>query len=131
MRLPILGSPTLPAPTTRHCLPVSFINIGNKLVTVSSRYMRYRSGGTYWRHITQDRVDRRTRQKVPQFGITVLRKELPEVLALRTRRKILPQQSFDRLRNLSRKAAISYGPRGRLMQAKRSAQTKVISIDEP
>src|SRR5947207_1642975 len=31
---PILGSPTLPAPTTRHFLPANFKNIGNKLSTV-------------------------------------------------------------------------------------------------
>src|SRR5712672_1462100 len=35
MRPPILGSPTFPAPTTRQRLPSSFINIGNKLLTIS------------------------------------------------------------------------------------------------
>src|SRR6266849_6813073 len=30
---PIFGSPTLPAPTTRHSLPANFMNIGNKLFT--------------------------------------------------------------------------------------------------
>src|SRR6267154_1894991 len=35
MSPPILGSPTFPAPTTRHRLPSSFINIGNKLLTIS------------------------------------------------------------------------------------------------
>src|ERR1700688_9771 len=33
-RPPILGSPTFPAPTTRQRLPSSFINIGNKLLTI-------------------------------------------------------------------------------------------------
>src|SRR5258708_7816720 len=32
---PIFGSPTFPAPTTSHGRPVSFMNIGNKLFTLS------------------------------------------------------------------------------------------------
>src|SRR5713101_3645818 len=133
MSPPILGSPTLPAPTTRHCFPASFINIGNKLVTVSSRRLRYRSSDAYRRQIAGYRVHRLARQKLPQLRVRVPGKELTQVLVGPvglTHGEILPEQSLDRFRNLSRKAAISNGPRGRLMQAERSAQAEVIGIDE-
>src|ERR1017187_6335854 len=127
IRLPILGSPTFPAPTTRHCLPASFKNIGNRLVTVPSRWCRV--SNTCRRQIANDGVDSLPRQKLPQLGVGVPGKELTQVLASLTRGQILPQQSFDGVRNLGRRAAISHGPRCRLMQTERSAQAKVIGID--
>src|SRR6266404_7078935 len=133
MSPPILGSPTLPAPTTRHCFPASFINIGNKLVTVSSRCLRYSSSRTYRRQIPGYRFHRFARQKFPQLRVRMPRKELTQVLVGLVRltcREILPEQSLDRFGNLSRKAAISHGPRRRLMQTKRSAQAEVIGINE-
>src|SRR4029077_1071235 len=130
MSPPIFGSTTLPAPTTRHCFPASFINIGNKLVTVSSRCLRYRSSNTYRRQIPRYRFRRLARQKLPQLRVRVPGKELPQVLVGLACGEILPEQSLDRIRNLSRKAAISNRPRGRLMQTERSAKAEVIGIDE-
>src|ERR1700674_2343147 len=130
IRPPILGSPTLPAPTTRHCFPASFINIGNKLVTVSSSELRYSSSRTYRRQIAGYRFHRFASQKLPQLRIRVRGKELTQVLVGLTCGEIPPEQSLDRFRNLSRKAAISHGPRRRLMQTKRSAKAEVIGIDE-
>src|ERR1039458_2652333 len=99
IRPPILGSPTLPAPTTRHCFPASFRNIGKRLVTVSSRWL-CRVSNTCRRQIASDGVYRRPRQKLPQLGVGVPGKELTQVLASPTRGQILPQQSFDGVRNL-------------------------------
>src|ERR1700675_4071818 len=130
MSPPIFGSPTSPAPTTRHCFPASFINIGNKLVTVSSSELRYSSSRTFRRQIAGDRFHRFARQKLPQLRVRVPRKELTQVLVGLTCGEILPEQSLDRIRNLRRKAAISHGPRGRLMQTERSAQAEVIGIDD-
>src|ERR1700674_4156141 len=130
IRPPILGSPTLPAPTTRHCFPASFINIGNMLVTVSSSELRYSSSRTYRRQVAGDRFHRLDRQKLPQLRVRVPRKELTQVLVGLTCGEILPEQSLDRIRNLRRKAAIPPGPRGLMMQAERSAQAEVIGIDE-
>src|SRR5258708_4743034 len=126
----ILGSPTLPAPTTRHCFPASFINIGNKLVTVSSRCLRYSSSRTYRRQIPRYRFHRFASQKFPQLRVRMPRKELTQVLVGLTHGEILPEQSFDRIRNLSRRAAISHGPRRRLMQTESSAKAEVIGIDD-
>src|SRR5216683_6048507 len=92
---PILGSPTLPAPMTRHRFPASFINIGNKLVTVSSRCLRYRSSDAYRRQIARYRFHRLARQKLPQLRIRVPGKELAQILVGPvglTCRKILPEQ---------------------------------------
>src|SRR5712671_3863628 len=97
MSPPILGSPTLPAPTTRHCFPASFINIGNKLVTVSSRCLRYRSSDAYRRQIARYRVHRFARQKLPQLRVRVPGKELTQVLVGLTHGQILPEQSLDRI----------------------------------
>src|ERR1035441_5176704 len=130
MSPPIFGSPTFPAPTTRHCFPVSFINIGNRLVTVSSGCLRYSSCGTHRRHIAGDCIHRLASQKFPQLRVRVPGKELTQVLACLTRGEILAEQPLDRIRNLSRRTAISHGPRGRLMQTERSTQAKVIGIDE-
>src|SRR5216683_598899 len=120
MSPPILGSPTLPAPTTRHCFPASFMNIGNKLVTVSSSQLHYSPSRTHRRQIAGDRFHRFAGQKLPQLRIRVPGKELTQILVGLTRGEILPEQSLDRIRNLSRKAAISHGPRGRLVQTERS-----------
>src|SRR5229473_4245371 len=130
MSPPILGSPTLPAPTTRHCFPASFINIGNKLVTVSSRRLRYRSSRTYRRQIAGYRFHRLASQKLPQLRVRVPGKELTQVLARLAHGEILLKQSLDRIRNLRRRAAISHGPRGRLMQTERSTDAEVIGIDD-
>src|SRR5438309_3979693 len=130
MSPPILGSPTLPAPTTRHCFPASFINIGNKLVTVSSRCLRYSSSRTYRRQIPGYRFHRFARQKFPQLRVRMPRKELTQVLVGLAHGEILPEQSLDRIRNLSRRAAISHGPRGCLMQTERSAKAEVIGINK-
>src|ERR1019366_8694095 len=130
MSPPIFGSPTFPAPTTKHCFPVSFINIGNRLVTVSSGCLRYSSCGTHRRHIAGDCIHRLASQKFPQFSVRVPGKELTQVLACLTRGEILPEQPLDRLRDLGRKAAISHGPCGRLMQTECSANAEVIGIDE-
>src|SRR5713226_4218589 len=130
MSPPILGSPTLPAPTTRHCFPASFINIGNKLVTVSSSCLRYSSCGIHWRQIAGYRFHRLARQKLPQLRVRVPGKELTQVLARLAHGEILLKQSLNRIRNLSRKAAITHWPRGRLMQTKRSADAEVIGIDD-
>src|SRR5580700_11740322 len=43
---PIFGSPTFPAPTTRHCLPASFTNMGNRLVRISSHLTPHCGAGT-------------------------------------------------------------------------------------
>src|SRR5712692_7360147 len=117
---PILGSPTLPAPTTRHCFPASFINIGNKLVTVSSSCLRYSSCGIHPRQIAGYRFHRLARQKLPQLRVRVPGKELTQVLARLAHGEILLKQSLDRIRNFSRRAAIAHGPRGRLKQTERS-----------
>src|ERR1700682_4706084 len=92
--------------------------------------MRYSSSRTHRRQIAGDRFHPLARQKLPQLCVRVPGKELTQVLAGLTCGEILPQQSLDRIRNLSRKAAISHGPRGRLMQAERSAKAEVIGIDE-
>src|SRR5258708_6173339 len=126
----ILGSPTLPAPTTRHCFPASFMNIGNKLVTVSSSQLRYSPSRTHRRQIAGNGFHRFAGQELPQLRVRVPGKELTQILVGLTRSEILPEQSLDRLRNLSREAAISHGPRRRLMQTQRSAQAEVIGIDE-
>src|ERR1700687_1531859 len=129
----ILGSPPLPAPTIRHCFPASFMNIGNKLVTVSSRYLRHSPSRTHRRQIAGNGFHRFASQKLPQLRIRVPGKELTQFLVGLvglTCGEILPKQSLDRIRNLSRKAAISHGPRGRLMQTERSAKAEVIGIDE-
>src|SRR6266849_7919977 len=130
MSPPILGSPTLRAPTTRHRFPASFINIGNKLVTVSSSCLRYRASDAYRRQIARYRVHRFARQKLPQLRVRVPGKELTQVLVGLTYGQILPEQSLDRIRNLSRKTAISHGARSRLMQTERSTKAEVIGIDE-
>src|SRR6266851_7838916 len=130
MSPPILGSPTFPAPTTRHCFPASFINIGNKLVTVSSRCLRYSSCGIHRRQIAGYRFHRLARQKLPQLCVRVPGKELTQVLARLAHGEILLKQSLDRIRNFSRRAAISHGPRGRLMQTERSTDAEVIGIDD-
>src|SRR5712664_3523840 len=91
---PILGSPTLPAPTTRHCFPASFINIGNKLVTVSSSQLRYSPSRTHRRQIPGDRFHRFARHKLPQLCVRVPRKELTQVLVGLTCGEILPEQSL-------------------------------------
>src|ERR1017187_9894553 len=83
MRPPILGSPTFPAPTTRQRLPSSFKNIGNKLLIVflSLRLFFLRSlafhaaGHASLGQIARDRIDRLSRQVVPQFGIAVASKK--------------------------------------------------------
>src|SRR5215469_9662114 len=62
----ILDSPTGPAPTTRHRLPVSFKNMGNKLVTNTSRGMR-----NGLRQIADDRRNGLARKKLSQLGIAV------------------------------------------------------------
>src|SRR5205807_2893617 len=80
MSPPILGSPTLPAPTTRHCFPASFINIGNKLVTVSSHCLRYRPSPAHRRQIAGDRFHRFASQKLSQLRIRVPGEELTQVL---------------------------------------------------
>src|SRR5216684_1925277 len=130
MSPPIFGSPTFPAPTTRHCFPASFMNIGNKLVTVSSRCLCYSSSCIHRRQIAGDRFHRLARQKLPQLRVRVPGKELTQILVGMTCGKILPEQPLDRFRNLSRKAAISHGPRRRLMQTERPADAEVIGIDE-
>src|SRR5208337_214328 len=130
MRPPILGSPTFPAPTTRHRFPASFMNIGKRLVTVSSGRFPSNSSGTHRRHIAGDRVHWFAGQKLPQLRVRVPGKELTQVLACFTHAEILPKQSFNRIRNLRRRAAISDGPRGRRMQTECSAKAEVIGIDE-
>src|SRR3977135_3593196 len=116
---PIFGSPTLPAPTTRHCFPASFMNIGNKLVTISSSYLRYSPSCTHRRQIAGDRFHRFASQKLPQLRVRVPGKELTQVLVGLVRLtcgEILPEQSLDRLWNLSRKAAIPDHPIPSMMQ---------------
>src|SRR6266404_4311548 len=88
MSPPILGSPTLPAPTTRHCFPASFINIGNKLVTVSSRCLRYSPSRTYRRQIPRYRFHRFASQKLSQLReflagepVEAVTRDLPPVSA--------------------------------------------------
>src|SRR4030088_2557924 len=133
MSPPIFGSPTLPAPTTRHCFPASFMNIGNKLVTVSSSYLRHSPSCTHRRQIAANRFHRFASQKLPQLRVRVPGKEPTQVLVGLVRltcREILPEQSLNRFRNLSRKAAISHRPRRRLMQTERSAKAEVIGIDD-
>ena len=58
------------------------------------------------------------------------RKELTQVLVGLAHGEILPEQSLDRIRNLSRRAAISHGPRRCLMQTERSAKAEVIGINK-
>src|SRR5271169_3555991 len=129
MSPPILGSPTFPAPTTRHCVPVSFINIGNRLVTVTSRGL-CQASNPHRRCIARDCVHRLARKEFAQLRVGVPGKELTQVFACFTRGEILLQQPFDRIWDLSRRASVSYGPRGRLMQTERSADAEVIGIDQ-
>src|SRR6266446_3387434 len=91
MSPPILGSPTLPAPTTRHCFPAIFINIGNKLVTVSSSWLRHSPSRTHRRQIAGNRFHRLASQKFPHLRVGVPGKELTQVLACLTRVEILAE----------------------------------------
>src|SRR5260370_16380890 len=77
---PILGSPTLPAPTTRHRFPDSFINIGNKLVTVSSRCLCYRSSDTYRRQIAGYCFHRLAPPKLPPLPVPGAGQQLSPLL---------------------------------------------------
>src|SRR5258708_33576569 len=82
---PILGSPTLPAPTIRHGLPVNFRNMGNRLVTDSSSGSLASiscmvSPMVLWQ-VTRDRFDRRASEQRPQLGIVVTGKEAAQIFA--------------------------------------------------
>src|SRR5260370_471551 len=105
---PILGSPILPAPTTRHRFPDSFINIGNRLVTVSSRCSRYRASHTYRRQIAGYCFHRLARQKLPPLRVRAAGKQHSPVLGGGTGGKLLPEQSLDSVRELRRSAAITH-----------------------
>src|ERR1017187_2919056 len=137
MRPPILGSPTFPAPTTRQRLPSSFKNIGNKLLIVflSLRLFFLRSlafhaaGHASLGQIARDRIDRLSRQVVPQFSIAVASKKMPEILARAGIREVSAQKPLDGFGNLSRQAAISHRPCEGLIQTKRPAQAEVVGID--
>src|SRR5260370_2354456 len=128
MSPPILGSPTFPAPTTRHCFPASFINIGNKLVTVSSRCLRYSSCGIHRRQIAGYRFHRLARQKLPQLCVRFPGKELTQVLARLTPGEIPPEQPLDRIPNLRRRAATSHWPRRSLQLTEPSADAEGIGM---
>src|SRR5580698_8044187 len=123
----IFGSPTLPAPTTRHCFPSSFRNIGNKLVTGSSCRLRQILRG--WQ-IADGCRHNFSGQKFPQFAIGVPREKAAQVLARFAPLLKLPEQTLERIRHVSGGAAISHWPRGRLMQAKRPTDAEVVSVDE-
>src|SRR5579864_2969782 len=75
-RAPILGSPTLPAPTRRTFLPSSFRNMGNKLVTDTSCNVRE----ILLRQVTSNSGHELTRQEFTQFGVAVTSEVTPQVL---------------------------------------------------
>ena len=72
----ILDSPTAAAPTTRHRLPLSFRNMGNKLVTDTSRGMRNRL-----RQIASDCRNGLARKKLSQLRIAVPGKKATQILS--------------------------------------------------
>src|SRR5260370_26762934 len=129
IRPPILGSPTLPAPTTRHRLPSSFTNIGNKLLIILLNCSTLHAAGhTSLRQIARDRFDELSRQKSAQVRVGVTRKEAPQIFTRRALGEIVTQQTLDGFRNLSRRAAIPDWPRDPLIQPESTAQAEVISI---
>src|SRR5579863_1178350 len=124
-RPPTLGSPTLPAPTTRHCLPSSFRNIGNKLVTDSSRNMR----NTLWQ-ITRNCRNDLPGQEFAQLRIVVSCKEAAQVFTGLALGQIAPKQSFESFGHLGRVAAIADRARRGLMKPKSTADAKVICVHQ-
>src|SRR5579862_34052 len=132
IRPPILGSPTLPAPTTSTCFPASFTNIGKRLVTVASSRVSGVPGFADYdgRQIASHRSDSFTCEKLAKLCIGVPRKEAPQIFARLPRSEVLPQQSLDRSRNLGCEAAISHRSCRCLIQAERASDTEVIGIDE-
>src|ERR1700678_1822228 len=113
MRPPIFGSPTLPAPTTRHGLPVSFVNMGKRSVTVASCGMRH--ANAYRRYVAAYGDDGRASQKLAQLTVRVARQKLAKVVIRLASGQVMPEQSLDRLGNFGRRAAISGETRGRLV----------------
>src|ERR1700686_2048751 len=125
-RPPIFGSPTFPAPTTRHCLPSSFKNIGNKLVTETS--CRLHQSASRIGHIAGDRGHDFSRQKLTQLRVAMPNEEPAQVFARFALCQVLAQQTLERIRNLSRGAAISDWARRGLMETERSTHAEVVGI---
>src|ERR1700687_5820529 len=125
-RPPILGSPTFPAPTTRHCLPSSFKNIGNKLVTETS--CRLHQSASRIGHIAGDRGHDFSRQKLTQLSVAVPNEEPAQVFARFALCQVLSQQTLERFRNLRRGAAISDWARRGLMETQCATHAEVVGV---
>src|ERR1700680_121794 len=125
-RPPIFGSPTFPAPTTKHCLPSNFKNIGNKLVTETSS--RLHQPASRIGQIAGDRRHDFSRQKLAQLRVAVPNKEPAQVFARFALCQVLSQQALERIRNFRRGAAISDWPRRGLMETERSTHAEVVGV---
>src|SRR5579863_1426626 len=121
----ILGSPTFPAPTTRHRLPCSFRNMGNRLVTDSSRGLRQ-----ILRQITSHCRNHFPGKKLAELCVAVAREEAPQILSGFALVEILVEQALQRIRNFGRGAAVAHGPRRCLMQSQCAPYAKIVGIDQ-
>src|SRR5208282_5264054 len=125
IRPPILGSPTLPAPTTRQRLPSSFRNMGNRLLMVSAFHP---AGHSSFGQIARDRSDGLSGKVVAQFRIAVARKKLPQIFTRVAIDEVPTQKTLDGFRNFGGEAAISDWPGNRLMETDGAAQAKVVGV---
>src|SRR5262252_2666688 len=123
----IFGSPTFPAPTTRHCRASSFMNIGNKLVTNTSCHLnKILRGG----QIARDRRNAFSGKELAQLRVAMTREEASQVFARLAFGEIPAEQPFQSVRDIRSETAISDRPRRRLMQTERSAYAEVVSIGQ-
>src|SRR5215469_17809889 len=126
-RPPIFGSPIFPAPTTRTCLPLSLINIGNKLVTdTSCRLDENLRGG----QISRDGGHAFSCQKLAQLGFAVPRKETAQILGWLSLSEIAAQKTLEGVGNFTGQAAISDRTRNGLMQAEGATHAEVVRVRE-
>lgn len=84
---------------------------------------------TLWQ-IARDGSNKFAGQQLAELRVRVASKEAPEVLAGFALGKVMSEQTLDRVGNFSRQAAISGGPRGRLMQAQRTSNAEVVGVEQ-
>src|SRR5690348_7839286 len=84
---------------------------------------------TLWQ-IARDGSNQFAGQQLAELRVRVASKEAPEVLAGFALGKVMSEQTLDRVGNFSRQAAISGGPRGRLMQAQRTSNAEVVGVEQ-
>src|SRR5579862_4769777 len=121
----IFGSPTFPAPTTRHRFPCNFKNMGNRLVTDSSRGLRQ-----ILRQIAGHCRNHFPGKKLAQLRVAVARKEATQILSGFALGEIAAKKPLQRVRNVRRRAAVADRPRRCLMQAECSANAEIIGVDQ-